>query len=534
MGKFLLFVIILVVAINIANATGAFKINRPARASAIHSGARGIKKGADKSAAASFGAFTNEKTPDCTMQLTTNQLPTQPTITAGPVTGTAIGCSGVASASPNILQLTVSGSNLTGDITASVTAGFDISLSAGSGYATHLVISQSNGTVNTIIYARTSANAIAGGLTSSLTLSSPGAQNLNPSLSGKVYTSVQPSVFITASTNSVCAGAPVTFTTETTNGGAHPSYQWQVNGTNAGTNSATFTTSTLATGDVIQCILTSDAVCSIPAVITSNSIKMAVNTPAGSTVNIAASANNVCSGTPVTFTATPAAGSNALGYEWQVNGNNAGTDNNTFTSSTLGNGDVVSCVLIYSTACIPSATSTSNDITMNISPSTVVNAGGNKTISAGGSTLLNATATGDVADITWSPATGLSNNKILNPVASPATTTTYTLTVKTSDGCVSMDDATVEVLLPIVVPNSFTPNNDGINDTWNIKYLDVYSNCTVQIFNRWGQTVFSSIGYGTPWNGQFKGAVLPTGTYYYIIDLKQNSKLLSGYVAIIK
>lgn len=96
---------------------------------------------------------------------------------------------------------------------------------------------------------------------------------------------------------------------------------------------------------------------------------------------------------------------------------------------------------------------------------------------------------------------------------------------------------TVNPLLvsPVVtIPNAFTPNNDGINDTWNIKNLDQYPNNTVDIFNRYGQKIYSSINYGIPWDGTFKGKNLPSGTYYYVIDLKNGNKTLSGYVALIR
>jgi gliding motility-associated-like protein len=86
----------------------------------------------------------------------------------------------------------------------------------------------------------------------------------------------------------------------------------------------------------------------------------------------------------------------------------------------------------------------------------------------------------------------------------------------------------------IVIPNTFTPNNDGINDTWDIKYLNSYPNCTVNIFDRYGQEVYSSIGYGIPWDGRRKGANLPQGTYYYIIKLQINQKALAGSVTIIR
>jgi gliding motility-associated-like protein len=86
----------------------------------------------------------------------------------------------------------------------------------------------------------------------------------------------------------------------------------------------------------------------------------------------------------------------------------------------------------------------------------------------------------------------------------------------------------------IVIPNAFTPNGDGINDTWDIKNLDSYLNCTIRVYNRYGENVYSSIGYGIQWDGKYRGADLPTGTYYYIINLKSDLKVLSGFVAIIR
>jgi gliding motility-associated-like protein len=87
---------------------------------------------------------------------------------------------------------------------------------------------------------------------------------------------------------------------------------------------------------------------------------------------------------------------------------------------------------------------------------------------------------------------------------------------------------------PVIIPNTFTPNGDGINDVWNIEKIENYPNCTVNIFNRYGEKVYASVGYSVPWDGTYKGSPLPTGTYYYVIDLKKNNPLLSGYVAIIK
>jgi gliding motility-associated-like protein len=86
----------------------------------------------------------------------------------------------------------------------------------------------------------------------------------------------------------------------------------------------------------------------------------------------------------------------------------------------------------------------------------------------------------------------------------------------------------------IVVSNAFTPNGDGINDTWTIKNIDGFPNSTVQIFNRYGASIFYSVSYAKPWDGTLKGVNLPTGTYYYVIDLKNGDKPGTGWVAIIR
>jgi gliding motility-associated-like protein len=82
--------------------------------------------------------------------------------------------------------------------------------------------------------------------------------------------------------------------------------------------------------------------------------------------------------------------------------------------------------------------------------------------------------------------------------------------------------------------NAFSPNNDGINDTWELPFLQQFSNCRVQIFNRYGQIIFTSVGYNKPWNGTINGNAAPVGTYYYIIDLRNGEKPISGYVVLLR
>ncbi len=167
-------------------------------------------------------------------------------------------------------------------------------------------------------------------------------------------------------------------------------------------------------------------------------------------------------------------------------------------------------------------------------PTPKVNAGKDVLFLDGGNATLNATASGNNLTYKWTPAVGLNYDNVLNPVAQPTANTTYTLTVTSADGCTAADEVNVIVLKAPVVPNTFTPNNDGINDTWNIKYLDSYPNVTVEIFNRYGERLFYTIGYAIPWDGRYKGADLPVGTYYYIINPGNGRSKIAGPVTIIR
>jgi gliding motility-associated-like protein len=164
----------------------------------------------------------------------------------------------------------------------------------------------------------------------------------------------------------------------------------------------------------------------------------------------------------------------------------------------------------------------------------VVDAGPDKFVLEGGSAVLSGSGTGNGLSYSWSPLAGLNNPTIAQPTVSPTDDITYTLTATSADKCVSIDEVLVKVLKTPTIPNTFSPNGDGIHDTWEVKYLNTYPGCTVQIFNRYGQLVFQSNGYTSPWDGTFKGKQLPAGTYYYIINPKNGRKQMTGFVDIIR
>jgi gliding motility-associated-like protein len=167
-------------------------------------------------------------------------------------------------------------------------------------------------------------------------------------------------------------------------------------------------------------------------------------------------------------------------------------------------------------------------------PVPVVNAGPDRFVLEGGNAVLEATASGNNLVYSWSPATYLNEPADARPVTTPLDDITYTLVVTSQDGCSASDAVFVKVLKAPAIPNVFTPNKDGVNDTWQIQYLESYPGATIDVFNRYGQKVFNSVGYNTPWDGSFKGNPLPAGTYYYIINPKNGRKQLSGFVDIVR
>jgi hypothetical protein len=169
------------------------------------------------------------------------------------------------------------------------------------------------------------------------------------------------SVSIAASSNPVCLNTSVTFTATPVNGGASPVYQWKKNGSNAGSNSPTYTYNPV-NNDVLTCIMTSNGPCTSPA--TSNAITMTVN-PITASVSISASANPVIAGTSVTFTANPVNGGTTPSFQWKVNGFNTGTNSPTFTYLPV-NGDAVYCVMGPNAPCVTGLLFNSNVLTMTV------------------------------------------------------------------------------------------------------------------------------------------------------------------------
>lgn len=195
------------------------------------------------------------------------------------------------------------------------------------------------------------------------------SNNINMTVNPLLAPSVQ---ILSNISGAICPGQAVTFQAYPVAGGSAPSYQWQVNGINVGSNSNLFTSSTLNSGDQVSVILTSNETCMTSPTANSNVINITVTTPSSPTVSITASpAGPVCKDDNIIFTAAPINGGASPVYQWQVNGITVFTGGNVYASSSLINGDQVSVILTSSLTCLSSSTANSNIIQLTINPLSV-------------------------------------------------------------------------------------------------------------------------------------------------------------------
>ncbi|MDP2385151.1 MAG: gliding motility-associated C-terminal domain-containing protein [Bacteroidota bacterium] len=178
---------------------------------------------------------------------------------------------------------------------------------------------------------------------------------------------------------------------------------------------------------------------------------------------------------------------------------------------------------------------TTPSIVINVlAPPAAVDAGTDTTIDVGQSAQLNGSGTGIPF---WIPNTGLNNPAIYNPIATPAGTTNYILTVTDVNGCLNADTVVVTVFLPAftgIVSNYFSPNGDTINETWYIEDIKLFPKNEVFVYNIYGQEVYTKKGYTNDWKGTYNGAELPDGTYYYVLRFDDVSTIVKGTVDILR
>jgi gliding motility-associated-like protein len=170
-------------------------------------------------------------------------------------------------------------------------------------------------------------------------------------------------------------------------------------------------------------------------------------------------------------------------------------------------------------------------VTLKVNDVPTVNAGPDVILSAGSTANLQATTSADVTSFIWSPPTGLSDTRVLNPTVTGGNDITYTIRVSNAAGCTAQDQVKVLVTCTeanIFVPNTFSPNGDGMNDVFYIRGKGIFAIKSLKIFNRWGELVFDKRDV-TPndqshgWNGMYKGALSSSDTYVYQLEVMCNN-----------
>jgi gliding motility-associated-like protein len=148
--------------------------------------------------------------------------------------------------------------------------------------------------------------------------------------------------------------------------------------------------------------------------------------------------------------------------------------------------------------------------------------------------VIEASSTNGVS-FRWTPAFSVAIDTAEQPIVNPQETTTYTMEVTTAEGCIVTDEVTVtvNVVTKLDATTLFSPNGDGMNDTWVVNKPALIDGCKLIIVNRNGSEVYSTSQYNNEWDGTVNGTQLPEGTYYYIFDCP-DGRTLNGPITILR
>ena len=288
------------------------------------------------------------------------------------------------------------------------------------------------------------------------------------STSNAITTSIIPvnsvvsvAVSLTTGNNPTCSGALLVFTATPVNGGSAPIYQWKVNGVAVGTNSQTYSTTTLTNGQVVTCTVTSDISCVPNASAVSPGLTMNITAQGepAATISITNGHNPSCQGSGVTFTANIAS-SNSPSYQWKVNGVNVGSNSPTFSSASLTNGQQISCETISSANC-PINASLGTAVTVNNTtsdlgaayPTYYGNGRQQYLIKASELAALGVTK-GKINSISFS---------IIGTLGNPLTLNNYTIKLGQTNTTVMTGAFQTPVLTNVFGPVNYTPVPNSVN-----------------------------------------------------------------------
>ncbi|HEX8516196.1 MAG TPA: gliding motility-associated C-terminal domain-containing protein [Bacteroidia bacterium] len=220
---------------------------------------------------------------------------------------------------------------------------------------------------------------------------------------------------------------------------------------------------------------------------------------------------------------------NWINYSWSP-----GASLNDSTSPTPIASPGSTSVTYTLTATAPGCPPKIDQVRITVIPTPALYAGPDTTIQEGEVAVLTGTggfnyAWGNTPDIKYSFSASCD--------VEPVSTTTYYLYCTDETGkCPAYDEVTVfvEPSDDLVVYNTFTPNNDGNNDTWYIGNIHKYPDCRIELYNRYGKLVFKSTGYNNTWDGRVSGEELPAGTYFYDLNPGPGTPTHHGTLTILR
>lgn len=264
-----------------------------------------------------------------------------------------------------------------------------------------------------------------------------------------------------------------------------------------------------------------------------------VKTNAQCPINVSLSTNPsiltapFCKNTPIQITATPSPGTISPTYLWVINGDTViGTGANINISA---NNQTVAVFMNTNTGCFPDADSSSIFIETVVitSEATPLTLACNQTVAD-----VQITASGGQPSYSYDLiGVGSNNTGFFNAVAVGS----YQVFITDGQGCTDTNMVDVPPFeCPEPIPTEvFTPNGDGANDTWFIRFLELYDENEVYIFDRWGQRVYHKKNYENVdgWDAKYLGGDLPVSTYYYILEVKSKNsekQTLKGAVSIMR
>ncbi len=265
---------------------------------------------------------------------------------------------------------------------------------------------------------------------------------------------VQPSFSLGSAASPICAGSVVSFNVfDIINGGSNPTYVWKKNGVTVGGNSDTYIDNNIVNGDDVTVAVTSNAPCASPVTVYSAPNPFTVLPKVTPSVSITVPQTNICSGTPLTFTANPVYGG-APSYEWTKNGNNVGSDSKYYSDNSLQNNDIIAVTMTSTAACAQPTIVFSSEITITINAPAnagIISSSGGDTLCSG--TPVSISTTGYTGNVQWQSSITVNNFTDIPSAVSPSyigsiAQTSYFRVIATNGTCTDTSLAKKIIVTP--------------------------------------------------------------------------------------